>query len=380
MLPEKRNHVINWTDGMKLNKDHFIGLDNWIIDDLRDSVCMQLTDFNYGLLGGTGDLDSSLKLIINLDQNNQINLKLTDCRAVTKGGIRIEITSHNIQTFHYPLDKLSLDFDIKESSNEMFDIILAVFPDKRIPVGQPNENEVPFRHPYIIPEYQIDTVPTRQVNSSQMWKNHITIGKFQIVAREVQFYAEYIPPCTRVDAYPLLLEYYNKFENTHQKISNALAEYLRKNRTSQNKLETNLLYVIEKLIFYLTVNMGRYKLLLKSMAPVYLIEFYVSFARIFKSALSWLSEYEREEVLNFLSHWISSRDLDNAAFELLNLEYDHQDIYASVLKVEKYLNLIHDLFEKMVFSGKAMPSEKEPAPQVKTKHGPVIIKNGKRIN
>jgi hypothetical protein len=134
------------------------------------------------------------------------------------------------------------------------------------------------------------------------------------------------------------------------------------------------------LLFYLTAGIGRYKLLFKSQAPVYFIEFYVSFARVFKSALSWLSEYEREEVLNYLSHWISSRDLDNAAFDLLNLEYDHQDIYASVLKVEKYLNLVHDLFEKMVFSGKAVPPAKEQALQVKPKHGPVIIKDGKRIN
>jgi hypothetical protein len=380
MLPEKRNQAINWIDGMKLNKDHLVGLDNWIVDGLRDNACMQMTDFNYGLLEGTGENDSSLKLMINIDQNNQINVKLTDCRALTKGGIRIEITSQNIQIFQYPLDKLALDFNITEASNEMFDIILAVFPDKRIPVGQPNENEIPFRHPYVMPEYQLHAVPTKQVNASQMWKNHVTIGKFQVVAREVQFYTEYIPPCTRVDAYPSLLECYYKFENTREKISNALAEYLRKNRASQNKLETNLLYVIEKLLFYLTVNTSRYKLMLKSQAPIYFIEFYISFARIFKSALSWLSEYDREEVLNHLSHWISSRDLDNAAFELMNLEYDHQDIYASVQKVEKYLNLVHDLFEKMVFSGKGIIPVKESIPQSKPKHGPVIIKDGKRIN
>lgn len=365
---------------MKLNKDHFIGLDNWIIDGLRDNICMQMTDFNYGLLEGSGEVDSSLKLLINIDQNNQINIKVIDCRAITKGGIRIEISSQNIQSFQYPLDKLSLDFDVKESSNEMFDIILAVFPDKRIPVGQPVENEIPFRHPYVMPEYQLHAVPTKQVNSSQMWKNHVTVGKFQVVAREVQFYTEYIPPCTRVDAYPSLLEYFYKFENTHQKISNALSEYLRKNRSNQNKIEANLISVFEKLLFYLTAGMGRYKLLYRSQPPVYFIEFYVSFARIFKSALNWLSEYEREEVLNYLSHWISSRDLDNAAFELLNLEYDHQDIYASVLKVERYLDLVQDLFEKMMLSGKGVPPVKEPAPPVKTKHGPVIIKDGKRIN
>jgi hypothetical protein len=34
----------------------------------------------------------------------------------------------------------------------------------------------------------------------------------------------------------------------------------------------------------------------------------------------------------------------------------------------------------MVFSGKAVPPAKEQALQVKPKHGPVIIKDGKRIN
>ena len=378
MLPEKRGFAINWIDGMKLNKDHFTGLDNWILDSIRDSASIQLNDFNYGLLECSGDADSSLKILVNIDQNNQINIRLTDCRALTKGGIRIEVTSQNIQNFQYPAGKLSFDFNVAESSNEMFDIILAVFPEKRVPVGIPAENEVPFRHPYVMPEYQLHAVPTRQVNSSQMWKNHITVGRFHIIAHEVQFNTEYIPPCTRVDAYPSLLEYYHKYGNTTEKITNALAEYLRKNRLNQNKLEVNLIYVVEKLVYYLTINLSNYKLLLKSLPPVYFIEFFVNFARLFKSALSWLSEYDREEVLNYLSRWVSSRDLDNSAFELMNLEYDHQDIFASVKKVDNYLTLVNDLFEKMVFAGKGEQPVKEARPQ--PRHGPVIIKDGKRIN
>ena len=378
MLPEKRSNAINWTDGMKLNKDHFTGLDNWVLDIVRDNTCIQLNDFNYGLLeGGTGS-DSSLNLLVNIDQNSQINIKLTDCRALTKGGIRIEITSQNMQQLNYPAEKLSTDFNLAEASNETFDIILAVFPEKRIPVGQPDENEVPFRHPFVIPEYQLHAIPTKQVNSSQMWKNHITVGKFHVVAREVHFNTDYIPPCTRTNAYPALMDYYNRFGNIIEKVSGALAEYLRKNRTNQNKLEANLVYIIENLVYYLTVNLSNYKLILKALPPVYFIEFFINFARLFKSALSWLSEYDREEVLNHLSHWISSRDLDDAAFELMNMEYDHQDIYASVEKVEKYLALINDLFEKMVFSGKAAPPVRESKPP--SRHGPVIIKDGKRIN
>jgi len=74
MLPEMRNNAINWIDGMKLNKDHFIGLDNWILDRLRDNTCFQLNDFNYGLLDSVIGADSSLNLLVNIDQNNQVNI------------------------------------------------------------------------------------------------------------------------------------------------------------------------------------------------------------------------------------------------------------------------------------------------------------------
>ena len=375
MLPEKRNLAINWTDGMKLNKDHFVALDDWFMDGLRDMACIQMNDHNYGLLEASAEGNTSMNLMISFDQNNQINVKIAECRAITKGGIRIELTAQNIQTLQYPLEKLSMDFSLSDASNEMFDIILAVFPDKRVPVGQPNENETPFRHPWVMPEIQINAVPTKQVNSSQLWKNHITIARFQVVAREVHILSEYIPPCSRVTAYPSLFDYYLSFENKIDKITGALAEYLRKNRSDNTKLNNNLIYVIEKLVYYPTISLSHYKLILKSQPPVYMIEFFIRFARLFKSALGWLSEYDREEVLNHLSHWVSSRDLDNAAFELMNLEYDHQDIYASVAKVEAYLDLVYDLFEKMVFSGKVAPPVSRPASK-----GPVIIKDGKRIN
>jgi len=377
MPPEQKKQAVNWTDGMKLNKDHFIEHENWVLDGIRNTASLRLTEFNYGLLYHN-DI-SSLEVLLNVDQNNQLNIKVTDCLAITKGGRYIEIDVHNVQSLHYPLEKLSADFDISEAPNEMFDIILAVFPDKRIPVGVPDDNEIPFRHPNVMPEYQIHTIPTKQVNASQMWNNHITVGKFQVVAREINFYTEYIPPCSRLDAFPSLLEYYHVFENDAQKINNAIAEYLRKNRTNEGKLESNLTFILEKLLYYLTVNLTHYKLILKSEPPVFMIDFFIKFARLFKSVLSWLSEYDREEVLNYFSHWISSRDIDDAAYELMNLEYDHQDIFSSVKKVEGYLSLVQELFEKMVFSGKQGPPVPKSKP-TKSKHGPVIIRDGKKIN
>lgn len=378
MSSDKRNQAVNWTDGMKLNKDHFIDQENWVQEGIKDSASIRLTNFNYGLLKGS--TDSSLELMLNIDQDNQLNIKVTDCIAITRGGRRIEFDIQNIQKLQYPLEKLTTDFNISEASNEMFDIILAVLPDSRIPVGIPNDNEIPFRHPFVLPEYQIHVIPTKQVNASQMWNNHITIGKFQVVAREVQFYTDYIPPCSSVDAYPFLLDFYYSFENSIEKISSALAEYMRKNRNNEGKLDSNLCYVFERLAYFLTTNQSHYKLILRSESPVFMVEFFIRFARLYKSVLSWMSEYDREEILNHFSHFVSSRDIDDAAYELMNLEYDHQDIFSSVTKVDKFVSLVQDLFQKMVFSGKQIPPVKETPSPKKAKRGPVVIRDGKKIN
>jgi len=213
-----------------------------------------------------------------------------------------------------------------------------------------------------------------------MWNNHITIGKFQVVAREVQFYTDYIPPCSSVDAYPFLLDFYYSFENSIEKISSALAEYMRKNRNNEGKLDSNLCYVFERLAYFLTTNQSHYKLILRSESPVFMVEFFIRFARLYKSVLSWMSEYDREEILNHFSHFVSSRDIDDAAYELMNLEYDHQDIFSSVTKVDKFVSLVQDLFQKMVFSGKQIPPVKETPSPKKAKRGPVVIRDGKKIN
>ena len=48
-------------------------------------------------------------------------------------------------------------------------------------------------------------------------------------------------------------------------------------------------------------------------------------------------------------------------------------------RLESYLSLVNDLFEKMVFSGKHAPPIQESRPP-KSKHGPKIIRDGKQIN
>ena len=50
MIIPKKHLSVNWTDGMKVNKEHFIDTENFIVDNLRDVASIPVNTYNFGLL------------------------------------------------------------------------------------------------------------------------------------------------------------------------------------------------------------------------------------------------------------------------------------------------------------------------------------------
>ena len=44
------HYPVNWIDGMKLSSSHFIAVQDFVTDSLRDAIALQTTDLNYGFL------------------------------------------------------------------------------------------------------------------------------------------------------------------------------------------------------------------------------------------------------------------------------------------------------------------------------------------
>lgn len=359
MIPEKKYNPVNWIDGMKLNKNHFISFERWIADTYKDGINLILNDFNYGLIDPLPNKETALDLLANIDETNQLNIKVMTCRGITRGGYRIEITPEIIQKMKYPEENIGADFNINEAESEEFAIIVSVNTEERIPTGIPDEEEIPFRHPFVMPLYKVQAVPARQVNSGQFWTNHLIVGKFQIIAGEVHFEEDYIPPCSRILAHGNLVNHFHHFKAQHGQISRAAVEYIKTNRSSGKKLEMNIIYIFEKLVSYCTnaffSNEGFYI----SQPPVFWVDFYIKLAKTFKGALNCMIEYDREEILNLFNQWISIRDFENAQYYLINLEYDHQNIQSSLEAIGNFLTLLGKVAEKMAFADKTAPKPAE---------------------
>jgi hypothetical protein len=46
-------------------------------------------------------------------------------------------------------------------------------------------------------------------------------------------------------------------------------------------------------------------------------------------------------------------------YDLINLDYNHQDIMKSIDIIEKYLDVLQEIVEKLVFSDKTIPKPTE---------------------
>src|SRR6187455_2837546 len=107
MLPELKYLPVNWVDGMKISDSHFKQLELAFADAVRDAYAAGLTKYNFGLLPPAPDQRSSFDLHVNIDSARLIKATLTECRAVTPGGARIELVRNN------SVEKLKLDASYK---------------------------------------------------------------------------------------------------------------------------------------------------------------------------------------------------------------------------------------------------------------------------
>ena len=85
------HYPINWIDGMKLSSSHFIAVQDFVTDSLRDAIALQTTDLNYGLQPVAGD---SVKMHVLMDHYNCLQLTLEECHAVTPNGYAYRLVPH----------------------------------------------------------------------------------------------------------------------------------------------------------------------------------------------------------------------------------------------------------------------------------------------
>ena len=209
MLPELTHYPVNWVDGMKIARRHFAETENFTLDHLRDATAVYLRPDNYGLLPATDALGSpaAFELLLGVDVQGEVQARLTQCRAVTAGGARIDITaSSSPLTARTSLAQLLSTFNLTATEGLRVSVMLHVNPFERVPTGTPAPDEVPPRHPYTRPAYTLSFVPATQLAGEASAAFALVVGELLYTEGELRPVAQFIPPSTALASHPALLQ------------------------------------------------------------------------------------------------------------------------------------------------------------------------------
>ena len=347
MQPYINYHTVNWRDGMKVNKDHFIQQENAMLDTLRDVAALQITPYNYGLLNGVSD-QSSLELTANLASSRQLSVQLTRCRAITLGGARIEINTTTDRELSAPI---KAEHIVQDEDQLLYDVIVTVNPFSRQPIGAPDPDEEPLRHPYTAPKYQLQIVPSHQINLTDLGAYHLILAKVRVIGNEVKVSDKFIPPSSRVTAHPTIVEYYNQLMGSLVKTGGYSRQVIVKMRlkSEQSQLVANLFTLSQEVLNFIAGHLDFARLRLMHLPPVHMLELFTKFARTVRVCLDCMSDNGKEELLNYIQEWTEVRpgNLENTINALLESDYDHLQLYSLLDLSEKFASLMEVLFAKL---------------------------------
>lgn len=221
--PGKRYPLVNWADGMPVNKKHFIQLEDHFTDRLCEYQSFQLNRANYGLLpfrkGEAVSGDFSITELV----TGTLEVRLKRCLALTAGGYLIDYDAGGddelTASFHIAIDET-------EDKDQRWDVILMADPFERLPSGIPDEKETSPRQPDALPNYALSVVPTGQIDGNNLGRHFLVIGRLRKNGNRCEVDGNFIPPCTSMSSHPDLKNYYLKFGTALMVCCTSIAPYV----------------------------------------------------------------------------------------------------------------------------------------------------------
>jgi hypothetical protein len=342
---------VNWIDGMKINKTHFIAQENAFIFQLARNTACLLNEFNYGLLPNG---NQGLKIVISSDNQKKLQVRIQRCRAITAGGYYIEVNEDTgLPGNNMAIPVVSVPVTLRELKNKASDfyIVLTIDPYKKNPYGAMVAPETPPRIPFTMPSLFVDLVPVTEVTQNILGPFQLPVGKVSIDEQRVILQEDYIPPCASVCSHAELLEIQAGLEQFYSKMEVYALQIIQK--IVQKKQNNDMSVIVQKLCdnisFFTAAQITELKSVGVVQPTVYVITKIASLARMMKNTLDGFIGFGKEELVNYFTEWcnVKQGELEEAITTLANHQYDHIDINNSIDKVSKFTKIISRLFYQL---------------------------------
>lgn len=371
MLPKLEYYPVNWVDGMKISRRHFTDFEHFVSDQLRDAVAVGLTSYNYGLLPSDTP-DFSLQVIT--DQNQNLRLQLTNCRAITGAGCRIELINEPVE-LATSLTEILAKYNIPMADELHFLIVLSVDLFVRKPAGAPANNEPFPRPPYTLPTYWLSVVPAHQYDSQSgnqrgypsatFESTHLIVGQLLCRHGQLANVDAYIPACAALSAHTSLLTWTNQLSKLLAEVQRdaliIVEKVVKKRGTQQGREAGPLAELIRTLAEQVSMSLDEVLNHLhfngREAPPMELIRRVTLATRAVKTTLLQLNDRElvgslklgKDLVLPYFQSWtdLSPVQVENALEAVITQPYQHANLRPQLDLIGRCWGQIQTIFKVM---------------------------------
>ena len=344
---------VNWINGMKINKTHFIAERNATLYQQALGNTTFLNDHNYALLPMAGGKPAA-RIWLSVDNANHVNIRIMSCLAITRGGYIIDFNSDEVDVAN-PLSAkipgLSIPFSQLKGKSEAFYVILSVNPYNPEPTGSANPEEQPVRLPFLRPRYSVLLLEEEETNVNTLGEFQLAIGKVEVKDQTVLLVEHYIPASTTVNSNELLLQHHSQTEQFFGKLELDALQILQKilQKNQQSDIIEPVKKLCEQVLSYISNVYGTYRQTTRYSAPIHLVAAISGLARSIKNAIDIYAGTAKEEMINYFTEWcnVKQGELEDEIADVCNYKYDHLNIHAGIQKCSEFCGLILSLFDAL---------------------------------
>lgn len=350
MKSDNPNLPVNWIDGMKINKNHFIATDLNVGQQVRNTYLSFINPYNYGLLLQNNAQKEGANVILDIDNQGFVHAKVINCSAVTRGGVRIEIKENYFSDKELAESLPTVSLNTETHQKQAYYITLNVNINERIAFGVPNADEVPPRLPFILPGFHLSVHEVNDLNTIRS-ANALVLGKLIFKGDKPELDEDYIPPCQTIYSHSKLVEYHAQLLKVLGQIEIDVISILK--RIKDKKQSTNIAETVadvaNSLLIFMDVNLIEFRNMAKYYPPVFIFEQMAALARNINNSINKQSTADREEMLNYIQDWsnLKQGEFEEMLVRAIEYKYDHDDISKSINGLAPFVNSISKVFNTL---------------------------------
>jgi hypothetical protein len=366
MRDRLKHYFVNWVDGMKINKNHFIDQNNAVKDALYDAAALHLSPHRYGILPPSLAGENTFSVKVSIDNQNTLRVVVEACQAVTPGGVRIALPAFSspVPTDADCTPTTILPFSSPSGEIDWW-IVLIVHPFETQAAGAPDLSENPPRFPNVLPTYSIQVVNSNQYKQFTYYPYALTIGKIFVYNNEISPVDFYIPPCYSISAHPELVSLLHELDEFLASLERYCIQIVQKifKQSDRNNLSESVMFLCDRMVLYLgqAVTAARWNLLYDSPAALFFT--IASLARGIVNTIDLRIGLGKDELMTYFSEWceLKQGELENMLNNITNMTYEHDDVNKNISEAAVFVKIIGKLFRtlsRLEFIGKHKERER----------------------